>query len=218
MGRVDASLGQSGVHSLLNLLLNGFFLTNFQLTVNEFLTDSLFVHCDWVHGGNLHGHFMGDGFGGLSVFVESGDDGQAVTHVVVSAHESLFQAGESVQFNLLTCFAAHFGQTVFDCLSVEIGLHQRLLGGDVLADCQVRQGVGVVGEVGGFAHKVGFAVHHDDHAESVVGSGFGHHIAFVGVTVGTFCCNFLTFFPQDINSFFKIAFGFHQSVFAVHHA
>ena len=57
-----------------------------------------------------------------------------------------------------------------------------------------------------FSNKIGFAVYHDNCCKGFISSGFCNNKSFVSIAVGSFTGDFLSFFPEIVDCFFKIAF------------
>ena len=149
--------------------------------------------------------------------VETGNASEAVAEVVVCGNVCSLNDIVGGEFDLLAGLAGHVEDEVGNVSAVDCHGQEFVAGGDVLCHSGVDQLLAEGDEFSVLADEVGFTAEHEDETLGVVGVHFGDDTSLVGGAVGTFGGHFLTLLAEDVNSFFEIAFGFHQSLLAIHH-
>ena len=213
--RVDTSLLEGSLDSLLNLLFLGLLDSDFELVVDDLLRAVSLGDGYRAHGSDLHYDTLCEI--GRNFLVESNQSTElAGEGVDVLGHERSLYGSIVSDDGLLAGLTGLDLDSLLHGGSVrQLASEQSLGVGRELGDGHVGDGVGETLEVGVTGNEVGFAAEADK--DTLVTLDTSLHGTFGGLAVCTLGSYELTLLTDDIGSLLEIAFSLFESLLAIHH-
>ena len=180
VSRVDTSLLQSGLNSLLYLFSFCLLDSNIYFLLLDFFRYAIFVYCNRVHGSNLHGNLLSQSF--FNSLVESNNSAEAISvHVVINHSACTFYSHVTIQLHLL---ASDTATVCYSILYSTVAHRQSFYFVQSLAlvsHGKVQNVLSQFHEISILSHEVSFALQSDDNGK--VTRSLSQHTAFRSLAI-----------------------------------
>ena len=211
--RVDASLLDGELHSLLHLVFLSLVDDGSELLSLILVRDLALVECDRRHGSHLHSHTLSHLV--VAFLVECHESAEEVlVHVVVSHHFLALHGHIAVEFHLLTSDARAIHHSLFSRNAVDVEFLHLVEGLALGSHSCVDDFVGELHELSVLSHEVGLAL--EGHHSTEVAVNLSEHTSLSSLTVATLCSHHLTFLAKDLHSSLHVAVSLCERFLAVH--